>query len=107
MRPEVQAFVTEGPLPGRDTDEDEIDRRVKQLEAISEPVTAEEAQALTSCFGPDDGYGAAWTLLHLIETGPGPVPVAQRPGPNAGEWHHTHWSRWGSLLDSADDGSAS
>ncbi|MFL5999900.1 MAG: hypothetical protein ACJ736_37375 [Streptomyces sp.] len=106
MRPAVQGFVTEGPLPGWDADEDLIDRRVKQLEAISKPVTAEEAQALTSCFGPDGCYGVAWTLLHLIETAPGPVPVVQRPGPNAGEWHHTLWSRWGKL-ESADDGSAS
>lgn len=104
MRPEVQAFVAGGPLPDWDADEDEIDRRVKQLEAISKPVTADEAQALARCFGPDDCYGVAWTLLHLIETGPGPVPVVQPPGPDAGEWHHTLWNRWGSP-DTADDGS--
>ncbi|MFK4593401.1 hypothetical protein [Streptomyces pristinaespiralis] len=96
MRPEIQAFVAGGPLPDQDADEDEIDRRVRQLEAVSAPVTAEEAQALAGCFGPDDCYGVAWTLLHLIETGPGPVPAVRPPGPGADEWHHTLWNRWGS-----------
>lgn len=96
MRPEVRAFAAAGPLPDCTADEGEIDRRVRQLEAISRPVTAEEAEALAGCFGPDDCYGVAWSLLHLIETGPGPVPSVQRPGPNAGEWHLTLWNRWGS-----------
>ncbi|WP_181449383.1 hypothetical protein [Nonomuraea aridisoli] len=72
MRPEVQAFVAEGPLPDEDADEAEIDRRDAQLRAISRPVTGEEAKALAACFGPDDCYGVAWALLHLIETGPNP-----------------------------------
>jgi hypothetical protein len=69
MRPEVQAFVAAGPLPGWDASDEELDRRVQQLEAIPKPVTGDEARALASCFGPDDCYGVAWTLLHLIETG--------------------------------------
>ncbi|MFE5723607.1 hypothetical protein [Streptomyces erythrochromogenes] len=48
MRPEVQAFVAAGPLPDRDADEAEIDRRAGQLEAVSAPVTAAEAQALAT-----------------------------------------------------------
>ncbi|MFD1661406.1 hypothetical protein ACFSL4_25180 [Streptomyces caeni] len=103
-RPEVQAFLASGPLPDWDADEDEIDRRFKQLEAISRPVTADEAQALASCFGPVDCYGVAWTLLHLIETGPGPVPAVEPPGPNADEWHRTLWNRWASP-ETPDDGS--
>ncbi|BDD72812.1 hypothetical protein GCM10023177_28510 [Streptomyces violaceoruber] len=46
MRPEVRAFVAVGPLPDCNADEGEIDRRVQQLEAISQPVTTEEAEAL-------------------------------------------------------------
>lgn len=34
-----------------------------------------------------DCYGVAWTLLHLIETGPNPV-VTIKPAPDANEWHH-------------------
>ncbi|MGW3397402.1 hypothetical protein [Streptomyces hydrogenans] len=86
MRPEVQTFVADGPLPDWDAGEEEIERRVEQLEAIQKPVTEEEARALVACFGPDDCYGVAWTLLHLIETGPNPVLTAS-PGPDANEWH--------------------
>lgn len=95
MRPEVQVFVAEGPLPDWEASEEEIDRRDKQLRAISRPVTAEEAQALAACFGPDDCYGVAWTLVHLIETSPGPVPSVAPPAPDADHWHHTLWGRWG------------
>jgi hypothetical protein len=92
MRPEVQTFVADGPLPDWDASEEEIDRRVRQLEAISRPVTAEEATALVACFGPDDCYGVAWTLLHLIETGPNPV-LTTKPAPDANEWHDRLWRR--------------
>ncbi|MEV5787617.1 hypothetical protein AB0L42_42705 [Streptomyces sp. NPDC052287] len=95
MRPEVQAFVADGHLPDSDADEEEIDRRVNQLEAISARVTADEAHALAACFGSDDCYGVAWSLLHLIETSPGPVPPVTLPGADATEWHHTLWNRWG------------
>ncbi|MEW2488801.1 hypothetical protein [Streptomyces sp. NPDC048411] len=92
MRPAVHAFVADGPLPDWDASEEEIDRRDKQLVAISRPVTAEEAKALVACFGPDDCYGVAWSLLHLIETGPNPVLTAE-PDPSANEWHRTLWKR--------------
>ncbi|MFJ9079356.1 hypothetical protein ACIRO3_29555 [Streptomyces sp. NPDC102278] len=86
MRPEVRAFVVDGPLPDRDASEKEIDRCAEQLEQIPKPVTSEEARALVSCFGPQDCYGVAWALMHLIETGPNPV-LATDPGPDANEWH--------------------
>jgi hypothetical protein len=82
MRVEVQTFVADGP----DASEEEIDRRVQQLNAIPKPVTPGEAKALLSCLGPDDCYGVAWTLLHLVETGPNPV-LPTDPGPDANEWH--------------------
>ncbi|MFD8232936.1 hypothetical protein ACFV20_13780 [Streptomyces sp. NPDC059696] len=94
-RPEVQVFVAAGPLPDWDAGEEELDRRVQPLEAMAKPVTGEEARALVSCFGPDDCYGCfgpddcygvAWTLLHLIETGPNPV-LTTDPGPDADVWH--------------------
>lgn len=46
MRPEVQSFVADGPLPDWQADAEEIDRRYDQLDTISKPVTGEEAQAL-------------------------------------------------------------
>ncbi|MEU8790765.1 hypothetical protein [Streptomyces sp. NPDC048643] len=92
MRSEVQAFVADGPLPDWDAAEEEIDRRVGQLEVIAGPVTREEAKALVACFGPDDCYGVAWTLLHLIETGPNPV-LTTDPGPHGNEWHKRLYAR--------------
>ncbi|GCD42557.1 hypothetical protein GKJPGBOP_02221 [Streptomyces paromomycinus] len=92
MRAEVRVFVADGPLPDWDASEEEIDRRVRQLKAIPEPVTGEEARALVACFGPDDCYGAAWTLLHRIETGPNPV-LTDDPGPGANEWARRLYDR--------------
>lgn len=51
----VRAFVADGPLPGWDANGEEIDRRERRLTAISRPVTPEEAAALATCFGSDDG----------------------------------------------------
>lgn len=59
MRPEVQAFVADGPPSGWEASEGEGDRRDQQLGEIARPVTKEEAKALVSCFGPDDCYGVA------------------------------------------------
>lgn len=92
MRPEVRTFVADGPLPDWDASEDEIDRRVAQLNAVHGPVSHEEAAALAGCFGPDDCYGVAWSLLHLIETGPNPV-LTTRPAADAGEWSHRLYDR--------------
>ncbi|MFB9573075.1 hypothetical protein [Streptomyces yanii] len=96
MRPEVQRFVADGPLPDWDASEEAVDRRHHQLAAISRPVTSEEAAALATCFGPDDCYGVAWTLVHLIETAPGPVPKLEEPGLEADDWAQTLWGRWAS-----------
>ncbi|GGQ18034.1 hypothetical protein GCM10010215_48610 [Streptomyces virginiae] len=82
----MHTFVADGPLPDWDASEEEIDRRERQLTVISGPVTSEEAAALAACFGPDDCYGIAWMLVHLIETAPGPVPQLGDPGPGAGDW---------------------
>ncbi|MGW6261226.1 hypothetical protein [Streptomyces sp. NPDC055085] len=105
MRTEVRAFVAAGPLPDWDASGEEIDRRVDQLEAITAPVTREEAKALVTCFGPDDCYGVAGTLLHLIETGPNPVLTAD-PAPEANEWHQRLYARAvnGGLIPDANPG---
>ncbi|MBL1086593.1 hypothetical protein JK359_32330 [Streptomyces actinomycinicus] len=95
MRSEVQAFFAAGPLPNWDASEEEISKRERQLALIPQPVTPEEATALASCFGPDDCYGLAWTLVHLIETAPGPLPRIPQAQPDAGAWQRTLSARWG------------
>lgn len=81
-----------GPLPDWDTSEELISYRQAQLEAILPPVTDEEAATLTECFGPDDCYGLAWSLVHLIETSPTPA-ITTKPRPDANEWRYTLWLR--------------
>lgn len=41
------------------------------LEGIQPPVTNREAEELLKLFGPDECFGLAWTVLHLIESAPG------------------------------------
>jgi hypothetical protein len=72
IRPEVKALVELGPLPPSSAVNDgELERYEGLLEGIVPPVTDEEARQLVRMFGPDDCFGAAWTLLHLIESAPG------------------------------------
>lgn len=72
MREEIQKLAEMGPLPASDSArEDELQRYENLLKAVSAPVSDEEARTLARLFGPDDCFGLAWTLLHLIETAPG------------------------------------
>jgi hypothetical protein len=78
IRREVQDLVDAGPFPPEDTaTEEQLTTIQLRLERIHPPVTDAEARALTAAFGPDDCYGLGWSLLHLIETAPGP-PTADR-----------------------------
>ncbi|MGA5316045.1 hypothetical protein ACPCTK_18295 [Streptomyces pseudogriseolus] len=44
MRPEVSAFVADGPLPDEETGEEAgIDRRARELEAVPSPLRLAEA----------------------------------------------------------------
>lgn len=93
VRPEVQRFVDRGPLPSEDdATEEEVTARQNELEAINGPVSTEEAGLLLGTFGPDDCFGLAWTLLHLIETAPS-SPVTSPPEPDANEWVRRLWDR--------------
>lgn len=95
IRAEVDAFVARGVLPDEHHAEaNDLRARVELMTAIAPPVTADEARALSACFGPDDCFGVAWTLLHLIETAR--IPVYDRaPGPDANEWSRRLWARAG------------
>lgn len=75
IRPEITMFLSMGPLPSEDADESTVQRFQDALERIDAPLTDEEATDLLSAFGPDNCFGLAWTLLHLIETAPGGAAV--------------------------------
>ena len=71
----VQAAILElenlGSLPSSAT-RDVARLKVVQelLEQIERPVSNDDARVLVKLFGPDDCFGLAWTLVHLIETAP-------------------------------------
>lgn len=95
FRSEVEAFVRLGPLPaeGDDSETDEqFEERTRLLHAIGSPVTDEEARLLASCFGVDNCFGLAWTLLHLVESAPSSV-VTVAPAPGANQWLVLLWNR--------------
>ncbi len=70
IRKQVLELKLLGPLPNEQADETTFERYEKVLSAIKAPVTDDEAEILLTLFGPDDAYGAAWTLLHLVESAP-------------------------------------
>jgi hypothetical protein len=94
VRPAVRDLVNLGPFPDSDSaTEDAVERHGTYLDRIERPVTGEEAELLLTCFGPDDCYGLAWGLLHLIETAPGGIPIKQKPAETDNEWIRLLWER--------------
>lgn len=74
VRKAVEELLKLGPFPSSDeigSESIELVARYEQLlSSIEEPVTDEEAKALTGVFGDDDFFGLCLTLVHLIETAP-------------------------------------
>jgi hypothetical protein len=94
IRPEVQALIDLGPFPESSVAEEHHLRRIGELlDGIARPVNREEAECLMKCFGPDDCFGLAWTLLHLIETTPDGVPLSSKPPPWENKWIRDLWER--------------
>jgi hypothetical protein len=88
IRREINELVAMGPLPDSRSDaadEERLNEYQRRLERISPPVSDDEALALARLFGPDDCFGAAWTLLHLIETAPN-WPLVERLPRNDSQW---------------------
>ena len=94
IRPEVREFVALGPLPeSAAATEDGLERQGAFLKRIDAPVSDDEAELLATRFGPDDCFGLAWSLLHLIETAPGAGRRRPQPPPSANEWVRRLWHR--------------
>jgi hypothetical protein len=72
MRPEIKRLLLLGPLPAESGASVEHLRQLDGiLRSVVKPVSNEEARALVKLFGPDNCFGLAWSLLHLIESAPG------------------------------------
>jgi len=93
LRPEVERLVLLGSLPAEaGAVVSKIEEFQRALEAIAPSVSTEEAERLTTVFGPDDCFGLAWALLHLIESAP-ELPLRSEPPSDANEWIRDLWSR--------------
>jgi hypothetical protein len=91
----VKALVALGPLPAaEDATVSVIAAFEEHLAKVSTPVTDQEAAQLAKLFGPDECFGLAWTLLHLIETSPSPLA----------ESHFVSASPWAEILRERADG---
>jgi hypothetical protein len=86
MQQAITAMLGLGPLPSSATATiATLQAFEEQLSKVRSPVTDEEACQLVKLFGPDDCFGLAWTLLHLVETAPG-WPVKGALDNLEGEW---------------------
>ena len=91
IRSEVQILIDMGPLPSsEEAKEEDLLRREAALKAVRPPLTQEEANELTKCFGPDECFGLAWSLLHLIETAP-TRPILDMETIDRSEWLRMVW----------------
>jgi hypothetical protein len=86
MQEAVKVLAALGTLPGSaSATVERVKALEKQLARIESPISDDDACALIGLFGPDDCFGLAWTLLHLIETAPG-WPIREAFRGLSGEW---------------------
>jgi hypothetical protein len=94
IRREVEELVKLGPFPDSEASEEEdLQRREDLLALIEPPLTREEAMAMLRCFGPDEAFGLAWSVLHLVESAPGGAPISAEPHESENEWIRRLWDR--------------
>jgi len=83
MRKEVLELIELGSLPPESSVASQIAEREALLAQVTAPLSLNEAKALASVLGPDECFGLAWSIVHLIESAPGwgpaHVPLGQSP----------------------------
>lgn len=71
IRPEVNELLQIGPFPpSHRAVPATVKRQQELMRLITPPISDAEARELLKLFGPDDYFGLAWTLLHLVEGAP-------------------------------------
>jgi hypothetical protein len=86
IRHEISELVKLGEFPAsRDVVLSVMEKQEQLLGSIVPPVTDDEARELIKLFGPDDYFGGAWTVLHLIESAPH-WPLADCLSEESNEW---------------------
>ena len=77
IQPAVKSLIALGKLPSSaDATKEDLERFQISIDKIMRPVSDHDARALAMLFGPDDCFGLAWMLVHLIETAPNWPPQA-------------------------------
>jgi hypothetical protein len=72
----VRKLIGLGRLPkSEDANPEFLEKFQEQLSSIEKPISDSEALELAKLLGPDDCYGLAWTIVHIIEDAPG-WPIA-------------------------------
>jgi hypothetical protein len=70
-QPIIAQLAKHGPLPSAaERDVAKVRQVQTLLMQIDQPISNDDARILVTLFGPDDAFGLAWTLVHLIETAP-------------------------------------
>ena len=86
IRLEIQHLLRLGPFPSSQHVNPEVIRQQEALVgSIKSPVSDEEAKQLVRLFGPDDYFGIAWTVLHLVESSPS-WPIHECLDDTSNEW---------------------
>ena len=89
MQKAIQTMVALGPMPSAlefTGDPDEISVWHDLLLQVQEPISDEEALALSGLFGPDSCFGLAHILVRILEKSP------RWPVPGAFDHMHPEWS---------------
>jgi hypothetical protein len=85
-QPAVKALLQLGSLPSsEDLDDSKVEQFEKLLGEVQQPISDDDARVLVKLFGPDECFGLAWSLVHLIETAPG-WPLEDSLGQSGNEW---------------------
>jgi hypothetical protein len=85
-QPAVEALVQLGALPSSvNAEVSKLEQFERLLGEVQQPISDDDARLLVKLFGPDDCFGIAWTLVHLIETAPG-WPLEDSLGQSGNEW---------------------
>ncbi len=86
MQLAVEELMKIGPLPNSlNADLIKLEKFQNLLTKVEKPISDDEAKVLIQLLGPDDCFGLAWTLLHLIETAPG-WPIKDCLNGTGNEW---------------------
>jgi hypothetical protein len=86
MQPSIQKLASLGGLPSADdANPDFLEKFQNLLITVHRPVTDKEAETLVGLLGPDDCYGLAWTMIHIIEEAPG-WPLSEAINKANREW---------------------